>query len=106
MQNFGIYVHIPFCQKKCQYCDFVSFDEWNEQMQQDYIKCLLQEMENNTIAQKVTTIYIGGGTPSILPAVEIQKVLEKIREKFQIAKKAEITIEINPGTVDRAKLEQ
>lgn len=105
MQNIGIYIHIPFCQKKCKYCDFISFDKCDEKVKENYIQAIIKEIENCKINQKVSTIYIGGGTPSILPAEEIQKVLEVINQKFDVIKDAEITIEVNPGTVDFEKIE-
>jgi len=105
MQNFGIYIHIPFCQKKCKYCDFISFEKCDENIKQKYIESLIKEIENCKINKKISTIYIGGGTPSVLPAEYIQKILEKINQKFEVLEDCEITIEINPGTVDLAKLE-
>lgn len=105
MQNFGIYVHIPFCQKKCRYCDFISFDKCDEEIKEKYVQAILREIENCKIQKKVSTIYIGGGTPSVLPAEWIQKILEKIHQKFEVEKNVEITIELNPGTANREKLE-
>ena len=102
----GIYVHIPFCQKKCRYCDFVSFDNCTREIQKKYVECLLEEIKHTKFAKKIDTIYIGGGTPSILEAQEIQRILQAVWEQFDVAKKAEITIEVNPGTVDLEKLEE
>lgn len=106
MQDFGIYIHIPFCQKKCKYCDFTSFDGCDETIKEKYVQAVLQEIEQCEISKKVTTIYFGGGTPSVLPAEEIGKILGQIQKKFEIEENAEITIEVNPGTVDRKKLEK
>lgn len=96
MREIGIYVHIPFCRQKCKYCDFVSFagkEEWKEK----YVDCLLQEIGNcDKAGVKVNTIYFGGGTPSILESRLIIKILDKIREKFEVEPDAEITIEVNP----------
>lgn len=105
MQNIGIYIHIPFCQKKCKYCDFISFDKCDEKVKENYIQAIIKEIKNCKVNKNISTIYIGGGTPSILPAEEIQKVLEVIKQKFEILDDAEITIEVNPGTVDFEKLE-
>lgn len=104
MQNFGIYIHIPFCQKKCKYCDFISFDKCDESIKENYVQAILKEIENCQIKKKVSTIYIGGGTPSILPAKSMQEILEKIKQKFDLVENTEITIEVNPGTVDLPKL--
>lgn len=106
MSHFGIYIHIPFCQKKCQYCDFISFDQCDETIKEKYVQAILKEIEACEISKKVSTIYIGGGTPSILPSEAIARLLEKIAQKFEIEKNAEITIEVNPGTVDFEKLKQ
>lgn len=105
MNSIGIYVHIPFCQKKCKYCDFISFDQWDENIKKRYIQAIFQEIEHCKIDSQVSTIYIGGGTPSVLAAEEISKILEKIKQKFIVKENAEITMEVNPGTVDLAKLE-
>lgn len=104
MQSLGIYIHVPFCQKKCKYCDFVSFDKCEESQKERYIEALIREIENCELASQVNTIYIGGGTPSILHAESIKRIIEKINERFKVAKNAEISIEINPGTVDEKKL--
>lgn len=106
MKNLGIYVHIPFCKKKCEYCDFVSFSNENEN-QKRYIEDLSKDVEKTGIeGYKVNTIYFGGGTPSYIEPELIIKVLDKIKSKYKISKKAEITIEVNPGTTNKAKLEQ
>ncbi len=96
----GIYVHIPFCQKKCRYCDFISFDNCSEESKKKYVENVVKEIQNTQIAQKIDTIYIGGGTPSNLKAEKIQKILQVIFQQFDVSKNAEITIEINPGTVN------
>lgn len=106
MQNFGIYIHIPFCQKKCKYCDFTSFDNCNVELQKEYIKALIKEIDNSKIENEITTVYIGGGTPSILDAELIEKIVLKLKNKFKITDATEITIEINPGTVNLEKLQK
>ncbi len=96
MKNLGIYVHIPFCKKKCEYCDFVSFSNENE-YQEKYIECLCKEIGRTTVEQyKINTIYFGGGTPSYIESELIVKVLDKIKSKYKISKTVEITIEVNP----------
>lgn len=105
MREVGIYVHIPFCKQKCKYCDFISFSN-KQDMQNDYINSLLKEIEDcDKTDFKVNTIYFGGGTPSYISSNLIVKILDKIRTKFEIENNAEITIEVNPGTVDKEKLE-
>ena len=104
MKEIGIYDHIPFCEKKCKYCDFVSFSN-KANFQEEYINKLLMEIEGcNKTGFKVNTIYFGGGTPSVISEKLIVNVLNTIKRKFDIKEDAEITIEVNPGTVDEIKL--
>ena len=106
MKELGIYVHIPFCKKKCHYCDFLSFSGATNLIE-NYIKALKQEIEKTAIDNKeyiVKTIYFGGGTPSFIDSKYIVEILQSIRNKFNILENAEITIEANPGTIDEQKL--
>ncbi len=108
-KNIGIYVHIPFCKKKCEYCDFKSY-VGKENLIEKYVKCLKTEIRQVARKDKVDklfsvkTIYIGGGTPSILENKYISEILDTIREEYIVAENAEVTIEVNPGTVDKDKL--
>lgn len=110
-KELGIYVHIPFCAKKCYYCDFISFSNKKE-MINDYIETLKKEIEyvgaGLVPAQypEITTIYIGGGTPSYIDAKYIVDIIKTIKENFVVSKEAEITLEVNPGTVTKEKLEE
>ena len=104
MENLGIYVHIPFCKKKCKYCDFISFSCFDEK-EEEYVNCLIKEIENKKCSNVVSTIYIGGGTPSIIDSKNIIKILEAIFSNFNVLDDTEITIEVNPGTVTKEKLE-
>lgn len=105
MKKIGIYVHIPFCKRKCKYCDFVSFENCLDS-QDEYINSLLKEIEDcDKTGFTVNTIYFGGGTPSVISEDLIVKVLEKIKTKFTVEEDCEITIEVNPGTVNKEKLE-
>lgn len=104
MDKLGIYIHIPFCKKKCKYCDFISFSCFEEK-EDEYVSCLINEIEKVKCSKVVSTIYIGGGTPSVIDSKNIIKVLEKIYSNFNVLEDAEITIEINPGTVTKEKLE-
>lgn len=105
MKEIGLYIHIPFCKQKCFYCDFCSHANKLE-LQEQYINSVIKEIKN--IKQKelyrIKTIYIGGGTPSILNPTLIQKLLEEIQNSFTVSKNSEITIEINPGTIDEKKI--
>lgn len=128
-KELGIYVHIPFCIKKCAYCDFISYPNKLE-MQEKYVKKILEEIDGakQIISNcKVTTVYIGGGTPSAIDSKLIKQILHKIKDVISAKPKAdnvavldetkrnfmnslnndiqEVTIEVNPGTVTRQKLE-
>lgn len=107
MEELGIYIHIPFCKQKCFYCDFCSFANKNE-MQEKYVEAVINEIKNITHKEKytVTTIYFGGGTPSVLNPEYIKNILQEIESSFKILDDAEITIEINPGTVNEEKLKK
>ncbi len=99
-----IYVHIPFCNSKCVYCAFASF-VCTKQMQEKYFDFLIDEISSSTYCGcKVSSIYFGGGTPSCVDEKFIKMTIEKIKEKFDVAKSAEITIECNPCSVDFEKL--
>ena len=107
MKNIGIYVHIPFCKQKCKYCDFISFQCMEDKFE-DYFKCLIKEIgdKSEETIDEIDTIYIGGGTPSIVPSEYIERVIKEIFDKYKVSKNAEITIEVNPGTVDEEKLKK
>ena len=106
MKELGIYVHIPFCKRKCAYCDFISFSG-KARLIEKYVEALKREINEYKISKEdyvVKTIYFGGGTPSFIESKYTVEILEAIKEKFNISKNAEITIEINTGTVTEEKL--
>ncbi len=108
MRNLSIYIHIPFCVRKCLYCDFLSGPASVGEME-NYVNLLLWEIKEQSIFygdHKVVSIFFGGGTPSLLPARETGRILERIREGFSVAGDAEITAECNPGTVTAQKLRE
>ncbi len=94
----GLYIHIPFCLKKCAYCDFVSYENSLAEGE-NYVNALLLEMEAYK-GTTVDTVYIGGGTPTALPPRLLIRILSGAKENFTIAPYAEITVEANPGTCD------
>ncbi len=105
--SLGIYVHIPFCVKKCDYCDFLSMRA-DDKEKEDYVTALLDEIKayGGMLSDYVVdTIYFGGGTPSILDTFLTKKIMDAIRCNFDISKDAEISIECNPGTVTYEKTE-
>ena len=104
--ELGLYIHIPFCVKKCDYCDFLSAPATNE-IREQYVKALLNEIESYQELAKcyvVATIFIGGGTPSSLEVGQIKRIMNKIHQVLCLKNGAEITIEVNPGTVNIEKL--
>lgn len=104
---FGVYIHIPFCVKKCKYCDFNSF-KMNLCDKKRYLDDLNKEikMYSGECADRIVdTIFFGGGTPSILSCDEIECLMKCVKDSFNISDDAEITMECNPGTIDRKKLE-
>lgn len=105
-KELELYVHIPFCEKKCSYCDFLSAPA-TEQTKEAYMAALFAEIGGRAKDYKeriVTSIFIGGGTPSLLSGDSIRQLMEHIREGFRLAPDAEITMEVNPGTVTAEKL--
>jgi oxygen-independent coproporphyrinogen III oxidase len=104
--NTGLYIHIPFCKSKCPYCDFFSIVPNNELMKQNYLNALKKEII--IYSQKipeivVQSIYLGGGTPTILSGQQIGEILKLCFSRFKINKTIEITIESNPATFDQEK---
>lgn len=116
-KNIGIYVHIPFCKQKCKYCDFKSY-AGKEDLIEQYIKWVNIELKEIGQGNKldyengiddlvnVKTIYIGGGTPSFIHQKYINQIINTIKKDYQIDNEVEITIEVNPGTVDEEKLKE
>jgi len=103
MTGLELYIHIPFCIRKCIYCDFLSFPA-DEAGKEAYIYSLLAQIRASGCKTPVTSVYLGGGTPSALPAGRIAEILEEIHQCFNIAGDAEITIEANPGTLSEEAL--
>ena len=101
-KEIGIYVHIPFCKRKCDYCDFISYSNKDSKIE-EYIEAVKKEIELQKIKSEITTVYIGGGTPSYIDSKHIKEIMAEIRKK-NVSKDAEITIEVNPGTVTLEKL--
>ncbi len=102
----GIYVHVPFCKQKCTYCDFASYPREIGKAEA-YFACLLKEIDSRALELKdktFNTIYLGGGTPSFVNAEFIGATINRIKKVFSVTSDAEITIEINPGTLDAQKL--
>ena len=106
MKEMELYLHIPFCVKKCGYCDFLSFPAGKE-TQKSYKEALLREIKEageRYREYQVSTIFIGGGTPTILDSSDMAELFDGLRSAFRILKEAEISMEANPGTVTKEKL--
>lgn len=105
MEEIGIYIHIPFCNSKCFYCDFCSVI-YNEEIVKKYIEAIKKEILSNSEIlsnYKISSVYFGGGTPSVIDKKYINEILD-ILKLYNISDNAEITIEVNPNTIDKAKL--
>ncbi len=111
--RLGIYIHIPFCVKKCNYCDFLSFPDCGEEIKTTYVKALINEINayaslygksGSPGSPYADTVFFGGGTPSVLKSSLIYDILQALNKGFAFAKKPELTIECNPGTIDLTKL--
>lgn len=106
LRPLELYIHIPFCLRKCAYCDFLSFP-CGEEEQSAYVGQLVREIrEAGAVSGEylVETIFIGGGTPSVLKAEETERILAAVKQSFRVSGEAEITSEANPGTVDLEQL--
>lgn len=105
--SIGVYIHIPFCKAKCLYCDFLSFGaaDCRYARRDIYASALLREIarKGRMTSSSVDTVFIGGGTPTVLSSEVLSLIIDSIRENFQILPDAEITVEANPGTVDFEK---
>jgi oxygen-independent coproporphyrinogen-3 oxidase len=105
-ENYGLYLHIPFCLRRCRYCDFFSTEGKLNRIPA-YIRALLREIEWTGSAggnPPADSVFLGGGTPSLLEPGQVGRVLDRIRKSFRLDPHAEISLEANPGTVDRARL--
>jgi putative oxygen-independent coproporphyrinogen III oxidase len=99
MMHAGIYIHIPFCRSRCSYCDFAT-GMYESNLAEGYVRALCLELENwreVELPDKVDTIYFGGGTPSLLSPGQIERILNSVKDRFEMVDGAEITLEINPG---------
>lgn len=105
MEELSLYIHIPFCQRKCNYCDFLSFDNCNNQMD-TYVDALVKQIRihgSNLGKPSVKTLFIGGGTPSLLSSSQLTRIMDGIYKNFNCENLYEATIECNPGSITREK---
>lgn len=106
--SFGIYVHIPYCIQRCTYCDFATYEQFKILPPQKYVELLFEEIRQKKgyyPARPIDTLYFGGGTPSLIPSELIVAIIQELaKHGFTTGPQTEITIEINPATVDEKKL--
>ena len=101
MKRAGIYIHIPFCRSRCSYCDFAT-GTYDGALAERYVAATAREIASFSIVkepQAVETIYFGGGTPSLLNPAQVEQLLSAVHERFSVAPRAEVTMEMNPGTL-------
>ncbi|MCA1620265.1 MAG: radical SAM family heme chaperone HemW [Acidobacteria bacterium] len=101
MNRAGVYIHVPFCRSRCSYCDFAT-GAYEGALAERYVRALAREIESFTRVEgraEVDTVYFGGGTPSLLTPAQVSYVLEAVRRRFDVGVRAEVTLEMNPGTV-------
>src|SRR5918999_1083301 len=105
MTRAGLYIHIPFCRSRCSYCDFAT-GAYEGRLAGRYVRALVSEIAafdtarlSTAAPRDVDTVYFGGGTPSLLAPRQVEVILEAVRDKFRVDRQAEVTMEMNPGTV-------
>lgn len=102
LKKLGLYIHIPFCVRKCKYCGFLSFDNCGEDIKGRYVNALFSEIKMQAERFRdyaVDTIFVGGGTPTAIPAENLAQIIKCVKENFNVTANAEITTESNPGTM-------
>ncbi|HSW70869.1 MAG TPA: radical SAM family heme chaperone HemW, partial [Gammaproteobacteria bacterium] len=107
----SLYIHIPWCIQKCPYCDFNSHAVKEGIPEENYVSSLLQDLDDNLnkleapIARPLTSIFFGGGTPSLFSPQAIERILEGVKQRFRLASELEITLEANPGTIEQKRFQ-
>ncbi|MBE7027680.1 MAG: radical SAM family heme chaperone HemW [Ruminococcaceae bacterium] len=99
MEKTGLYIHIPFCIRKCAYCDFVSYEGISREKKESYVSALIRDMDQYC-GEEIDTVYVGGGTPTTLEPPLIKTLMDAVYDNFKVTDNAEITIECNPKTAD------
>ncbi|HJQ35257.1 MAG TPA: radical SAM family heme chaperone HemW [Pyrinomonadaceae bacterium] len=106
MRRAGIYIHVPFCRSRCSYCDFAT-GAYEGALAERYVRALAREIESfdvGELSDEVDTVYFGGGTPSLLTPEQVARVLDSVGRRFRVLEGAEVTLEMNPGTVTAENL--
>ena len=107
MRTLGLYLHVPFCKSKCLYCDFCSLPHASEELRERYVAALCKDLRDKAsvcAAHTVDTVYLGGGTPTVLSAEQLEGIMETVFSCYRVSENAEITAECNPLTATREKL--
>src|SRR5687767_10273555 len=102
----ALYIHIPWCVRKCPYCDFNSRERTGELPEREYVERLLLDLEEllpHVWGRRITSVFVGGGTPSLFSPQSIESLLSGVRARMRLEPNAEITLEANPGTVEAAR---
>ena len=103
--TLGIYIHVPFCLRKCRYCDFYSVG-YSKKLLELYVRAVVRNLKHYSDKSRVTdTVYFGGGTPSLLTPLQIAEIVSNIKKYYNLSDSPEITLEVNPDTVNPQKLE-
>ena len=104
MEDLGIYIHVPFCGRKCPYCDFYSLS-WSKKAAEDYVSAVIRNITHYSQPDRtVSTVYFGGGTPSLLTDRQLSDIITAVRQSFTLSSNAEITLEANPNTLNQEKI--
>src|SRR5436190_10405344 len=106
MKPAGVYIHIPFCRSRCSYCDFAT-GKYSAETAERYVRVVVTEIESWRAVESpetIDTIYFGGGTPSLLLPGQLETLLNVVHKRFTVAANAEVTMEINPGTITQETL--
>ncbi|HEX8118143.1 MAG TPA: radical SAM family heme chaperone HemW [Pyrinomonadaceae bacterium] len=106
MDRAGVYIHVPFCRSRCSYCDFAT-GTYEEALAESYVAALVREIDSFDLEgarSEVDTVYFGGGTPSMLTPAQVSRVSDAVRRRFDVEDGAEVTLEMNPGTVSPERL--
>ena len=109
VRSLGIYVHIPFCRRKCDYCDFYSICSFDDDLLDRYLKALIKQLDDYAVGgQRYTcdTLYIGGGTPSVFGGKRIAALVKEVGKRFDFTRDVEITVEVNPESADKRLFKQ
>ena len=105
MKHLGLYIHVPFCKQKCNYCDFYSCA--SSKRVSSYINALITHIKAEAPLYKdyeIDSVFFGGGTPSLLEASDFERIAEALKDSFNFSNDCEFTVEANPGTISREKL--